>query len=238
MVTLIDICIKLPVCYHGYRFNLDYLNPLNLLVYIVIPVDHSSFWTCPRPGLRDLLPDGGHGYILDAIKQGNIGRFFNHSCDPNCVVQNVFYRTHDIRFSTIALFTKKTVKAFQELRWDYGYSVGSVEGRKLLCKCGSANCRKRLLWFLFCNSVLRDEPPNVQLDYLPACQVSLSVTWNIFLPFSNLAEKFIMSHTVSTSLITHYYLSENIRKKKKNGSSVTWLSCDIHLVIGRNWKLT
>ena len=34
---------------------------------------------------------------MDANSQGNIGRYFNHSCDPNIFVQNVFIDSHDLR---------------------------------------------------------------------------------------------------------------------------------------------
>ena len=36
-------------------------------------------------------------YIMDAMTQGNIGRYLNHSCDPNVFVQNVFVNSHDLR---------------------------------------------------------------------------------------------------------------------------------------------
>ena len=40
---------------------------------------------------RTLLPDyDGVVYTLDAKLIGNVGRYFNHSCSPNLVVQNVF----------------------------------------------------------------------------------------------------------------------------------------------------
>ena len=84
-------------------------------------------------------------YVMDANYEGNIGRYFNHSCAPNCFVQNVFVETHDPRFPVICLFTSKRVKAFQELTWDYGYVVDSVPGRELACHCGAKTCRKRLL---------------------------------------------------------------------------------------------
>ena len=32
-----------------------------------------------------------------------------------------------------------------ELTWDYNYEVGSLEGKELLCCCGSTECRGRLL---------------------------------------------------------------------------------------------
>lgn len=82
---------------------------------------------------------------MDALNGGNIGRYFNHSCDPNIFVQNVFVDTHDLRLPWLGFFTDRLIKAGEELTWDYNYEVGSVKGRKLPCYCNSANCRKRLL---------------------------------------------------------------------------------------------
>uniref|UniRef100_A0A1I8FJV4 SET domain-containing protein n=1 Tax=Macrostomum lignano TaxID=282301 RepID=A0A1I8FJV4_9PLAT len=42
---------------------------------------------------------------------GNLGRYLNHSCAPNVIVQNVFVNTHDPRFPEIAFFTCKRVRA-------------------------------------------------------------------------------------------------------------------------------
>ncbi|CAF0734497.1 unnamed protein product [Brachionus calyciflorus] len=84
-------------------------------------------------------------FIMDAKKQGNIGRYFNHSCAPNIFVQNVFVDTYDLRFPWIAFFTSNSIKAGTELCWDYNYTIGSVQDRVLYCHCNSANCRGRLL---------------------------------------------------------------------------------------------
>ncbi|KAL3115594.1 hypothetical protein niasHT_014271 [Heterodera trifolii] len=83
-------------------------------------------------------------YLIDAAKMGNIGRFLNHSCDPNCHVQHCLVDTHDLRMPWCAFFTKKLVKAGEELCWDYAYEIGSVE-RQVNCKCGTTVCRGRLL---------------------------------------------------------------------------------------------
>lgn len=50
-------------------------------------------------------------FVVDAQDRGNIGRFFNHSCDPNLEVQMVFHETHDIRLPLIAFFTCVDVEA-------------------------------------------------------------------------------------------------------------------------------
>lgn len=49
------------------------------------------------------------------------------------------------RFPTIAFFTTKFVAAGEELCWNYCYEVGSVEGKEIICGCGAANCKGRLL---------------------------------------------------------------------------------------------
>ena len=49
-------------------------------------------------------------YIMDAKRRGNIGRYLNHSCDPNVFVQNCFVDTHDLRFPWIAFFAMEYIK--------------------------------------------------------------------------------------------------------------------------------
>jgi len=46
-------------------------------------------------------------YIIDAKQTGNLGRYLNHSCTPNLMVQNVFLDTHDLRFPWVAFFASR-----------------------------------------------------------------------------------------------------------------------------------
>lgn len=89
--------------------------------------------------------DGEDLFIIDAKTKGNIGRFLNHSCNPNMIVQHVLVDTHDLRLPWVAFFTKTRVMAGEELCWDYNYEVGMVKGRRIDCKCHAPNCRGRLL---------------------------------------------------------------------------------------------
>ncbi len=84
-------------------------------------------------------------YIMDAKTRGNIGRYLNHSCSPNVFVQNCFVDTHDLRFPWVAFFALDYIRAGMELCWDYCYVVGQVDGKEILCGCGSLQCRGRLL---------------------------------------------------------------------------------------------
>ena len=69
--------------------------------------------------VRKLFGKEEKSFIMDAKKVGNIGRYLNHSCFPNVMVQNVFVDTHDLRFPWIAFFTTTFVRAGRELCWDY-----------------------------------------------------------------------------------------------------------------------
>ncbi|XP_029816786.1 histone-lysine N-methyltransferase SETDB2 [Manacus vitellinus] len=81
-------------------------------------------------------------YVLDATKEGNVGRFLNHSCCPNLFAQSVFVETHNRSFPWVAFFTNRHVKAGTELTWDYGYEAGSMPETEISCQCGVQKCRK------------------------------------------------------------------------------------------------
>ena len=72
-------------------------------------------------------------HILDAKRKGNVGRFLNHSCKPNCYLQIVFTDTHDPRMYQLAFFTTQKIKALTELTWDYMYQKEDRD--KFVCLC-------------------------------------------------------------------------------------------------------
>ncbi|XP_071595091.1 histone-lysine N-methyltransferase SETDB2 isoform X1 [Heliangelus exortis] len=98
-------------------------------------------------GDRTLLNCGNEEnvYVLDATKEGNVGRFLNHSCCPNLFAQSVFVETHNRSFPWVAFFTNRHVKAGTELTWDYGYEAGSMPETEISCQCGVQKCRKKTL---------------------------------------------------------------------------------------------
>ena len=76
---------------------------------------------------------------------GNVARFINHSCRGNLVIQPVFTDGCNALLYRIALFASEEIAAYTELTYDYGYAEGVVHNRLMQCKCGSDQCRKRLL---------------------------------------------------------------------------------------------
>lgn len=81
-------------------------------------------------------------YVVDGNLIGNVGRFLNHSCEPNCRIRNIFIERQDYRFPTLAFFSTQNIKAFEELTWDYHYSADRTYPDSKQCLCGSRNCRK------------------------------------------------------------------------------------------------
>ncbi|ESO96362.1 hypothetical protein LOTGIDRAFT_143999 [Lottia gigantea] len=76
------------------------------------------------------------GMVIDGYRMANIGRFVNHSCEPNCEMQkwtvNGLYR--------MVLFALRDIDPMEELTYDYNFDSFNMETQQV-CKCGSENCR-------------------------------------------------------------------------------------------------
>jgi SET domain-containing protein len=74
---------------------------------------------------------------IDAAVGGNISRFINHSCDPNCVAW--------IEGQHIWIDAERDIKKNEELAYDYEYDFlpeYTVEDLEMYpCRCGSTKCR-------------------------------------------------------------------------------------------------
>lgn len=73
--------------------------------------------------------------IIDATRKGNLARFMNHSCNPNCATQKWIVRGR----LRIGLFALKRIKAGSELTFDYKFIRFGGEAQR--CLCGEANCK-------------------------------------------------------------------------------------------------
>ncbi|KAK9798515.1 hypothetical protein WJX73_005877 [Symbiochloris irregularis] len=80
--------------------------------------------------------------VLDAQNAGNVARFVNHSCKPNCRMQAVLTEGDNGLWYKPALFAMTNIKADTEITYDYQYEVGS-SAEALDCNCGARNCRGR-----------------------------------------------------------------------------------------------
>ena len=93
--------------------------------------------------LMDVHGDGKDSVrmCIDATRFSNLGRFLNHSCDPNVFKQRVFC-DHNSRLPRIAFFAARDIPPFEELAYDYGYA--DVPGKTMPCLCGARTCKKLL----------------------------------------------------------------------------------------------
>ena len=68
----------------------------------------------------------GEMLCIDAKHYGNIGRFLNHSCAPNCIKQAVFSELQDVRHPHMAFFAIDDIPPLTEFTYDYNYREGSL----------------------------------------------------------------------------------------------------------------
>ncbi|CAN4121109.1 unnamed protein product [Withania somnifera] len=74
--------------------------------------------------------------VIDACAKGNLGRFINHSCDPNCRTEKWMVNGE----VCIGLFALRDIKKGEEITFDYNYvRVFGAAAKK--CVCGSPNCQ-------------------------------------------------------------------------------------------------
>ena len=88
------------------------------------PNDHSTYAAHLRGNL-----------IIDARWKGNMARYINHSCNPNCEL-----RKREVKGLPCAMIVAtRTVGAGEELLMNYNLST--MESSRFLCLCGAPFCR-------------------------------------------------------------------------------------------------
>ena len=76
--------------------------------------------------------------IIDATKCGNMARFINHSCDPNCYTKIINVSGSQ----RVVIYSKKDIKKGDELTYDYQFEIEQTG--KIKCLCGAKDCRGTL----------------------------------------------------------------------------------------------
>lgn len=88
-------------------------------------------------------------YIVDANEGGNIARWLNHSCDPNCESEVVVDRNGDEKKDRVFINTLRAIEPGEELTYDYGIVLEVPHTRRLkqlwACRCGAAECTGTML---------------------------------------------------------------------------------------------
>jgi hypothetical protein len=74
------------------------------------------------------------GEFVDATKKGNLGRFCNHSCNPNCYVDKWVVGDR----LRMGIFAERRVEAGEELTFNYNVDRYGADPQP--CYCGEPNC--------------------------------------------------------------------------------------------------
>jgi uncharacterized protein len=88
-------------------------------------------------------------YVLDANEGGNIARWINHSCAPNC--QSFLHEDPggDKRKDRVLIETLRAIQPGEELCYDYGITLAEKHTARLkaiwACRCGSPACTGTML---------------------------------------------------------------------------------------------
>ncbi|XP_059192383.1 histone-lysine N-methyltransferase SETD1B-A-like [Centropristis striata] len=75
--------------------------------------------------------------IIDATKLGNLARFINHSCNPNCYAKIITVESQ----KKIVIYSRQPISVNEEVTYDYKFPI---EETKIPCLCGADSCRGSL----------------------------------------------------------------------------------------------
>lgn len=88
-------------------------------------------------------------YLIDGNVGGNVARWINHSCAPNCQAFVVENSVGDPRRDRVVIDTKRAIRKGEELTYDYGIILEERQTPQLkriwACRCGALRCTGTLL---------------------------------------------------------------------------------------------
>lgn len=88
-------------------------------------------------------------YLIDANTGGNVARWINHSCAPNCEALVVENEEGDPSKDRVVIDSIRKIRAGEELTYDYGITLEDRHTPRLkaiwACRCGSPKCTGTML---------------------------------------------------------------------------------------------
>ena len=88
-------------------------------------------------------------YLIDANVRGNVARWLNHSCEPNCQAFLIESSNGDPRKDRVVIEALRDIAPGEELTYDYGITLAERHTPRLkkiwACRCGSKDCTGTML---------------------------------------------------------------------------------------------
>jgi histone-lysine N-methyltransferase SETD2 len=124
---------------HGLRADADLLPHQFIFEYIGEVINEAQFRRrmiqYDEEGIKHFyFMSLSKGEFVDATKKGNLGRFCNHSCNPNCYVDK-WVVGEKLR---MGIFAQRHIKAGEELVFNYNVDRYGADPQP--CYCGEPNC--------------------------------------------------------------------------------------------------
>ncbi len=84
-------------------------------------------------------------YYIDGADGGNLARWINHSCNPNCEAMTYVNIDGIEERDRVYIQTLRPISSGEELSFDYAIELsGDIDDAAVQawrCRCGAANCR-------------------------------------------------------------------------------------------------
>ena len=88
-------------------------------------------------------------WVIDGTRRGNVARWINHSCAPNCEALIVEHDGGDRRRDKVVIEALRDIAVGEELTYNYGIRLAERHTPRLkkiwACHCGAAGCSGTLL---------------------------------------------------------------------------------------------
>jgi uncharacterized protein len=88
-------------------------------------------------------------YVIDGNFGGNVARWINHSCRPNCEAVLEEAEGDDRRKDRVFIEATRAIKPGDELFYNYGITLGEAHTPRMKkiweCRCGAKNCTGTML---------------------------------------------------------------------------------------------
>ncbi|KAL9188194.1 hypothetical protein ACHAXT_006572 [Thalassiosira profunda] len=95
-----------------------------------------------KAGLDDYMFRIDAFTVCDATILGNVARYINASCTPNCYTQIITAGEN----KRIVIYAKRDIQRGEELAYDYKFSLEYDPSKRLPCHCGAPDCRGFMNW--------------------------------------------------------------------------------------------
>ena len=88
-------------------------------------------------------------WVIDGTRRGNVARWINHSCAPNCQAFIVEHEGGDRRRDKVIIEALRDIAPGEELTYNYGIRLAERHTPRLkkiwACHCGAPGCTGTLL---------------------------------------------------------------------------------------------